>query len=85
MDLTLEALEKVLTDLKKVSEVESSAAASRDGLMRKEIMPMGQHGKLVATCAGLKALLIVLTTPDAGPGPTLLELDKASGSIKEFL
>jgi predicted regulator of Ras-like GTPase activity (Roadblock/LC7/MglB family) len=31
MDSTLEALEKVLTDLKKVGGVEASAAASRDG------------------------------------------------------
>ena len=121
MDSTLEALEKVLTDLKKIGGVEDSAAASRDGLLMKPIMPMGQHpeivaamsatmlgaaetattelgkgipkrvivesehGKLIATGVGPKALLIVLTTPDAGLSPTLLELDKASGSIKEFL
>ncbi len=121
MDSTLEALEKVLTDLKKVGGVEASAAASRDGLLMKAIMPTGQHaetfaamsatmlgaaetattelgkgipervivesehGKLIATGAGPKALLIVLTTPDAGLGLILLELEKASKIIKGLL
>lgn len=121
MDSTLEALEKVLTDLKKVGGVEASAAASRDGLLMKAIMPIGQHaetlaamsatmlgaaetattelgkgipervivesehGKLIATGSGPKALLVVLTTPDADLGLILLELERVSKIIKELL
>ncbi|MCK4928798.1 MAG: roadblock/LC7 domain-containing protein [Methanosarcinales archaeon] len=118
---TIELLEKVLTDLKKVGGVEASAAASRDGLLMKAIMPSGQHaetfaamsatmlgaaetattelgkgipervivesehGKLIATGAGPKALLILLTSPEAGLGLILLELDKAAEIVKELL
>lgn len=117
----MEALDKVLTDLKKVGGVEASATVSRDGLLMKAIMPTGhhaetlaamsatmlgvaetastelgkgipkrvivesEHGKLIATGAGPKALLVVLTTSDADIGLTLPELEKASRIIKELL
>lgn len=41
-----------------------------------------EHGKLIATGAGPKALLVVLTKPDAGLGLILVELEKASDKIK---
>lgn len=121
MDTTIDMLEKVLSDLKKVGGVEASAAASRDGLLMKAVIPIGQHaetfaamsatmlgaaetattelgkglpervivesehGKLIATGAGPKALLIVLTSPDAGLGLILVELEKAAKKVKEFL
>ena len=121
MDSTIEMLEIVLSELKQVGGVEASAAASRDGLLIKAIMPSGQHaetfaamsatmlgaaetattelgkgipervivesdhGKLIATGAGPKALLVVLTTPEAGLGLILLEMDKAAHKVKELL
>ncbi|HUV83626.1 MAG TPA: roadblock/LC7 domain-containing protein [archaeon] len=121
MESTIDMLEKVLTNLKNIGGVEASAAASRDGLLMKAIMPKDQHaetfaamsatmlgaaetatnelgkgmpdrvivesehGKLIATGAGPKALLIVLTTADAGLGLILVELEKAAKEVKEFL
>jgi predicted regulator of Ras-like GTPase activity (Roadblock/LC7/MglB family) len=51
----------------------------------ERVIVESEHGKLIATGAGPKALLIVLTTPDAGLGLILLELEKASKIIKGFL
>jgi len=48
MDSTSEALDKVLTDLKKLGGVEASAAASRDGILMKTIMPMEQRAETFA-------------------------------------
>ena len=48
MDSTIEILERVLTELKQVGGVEASAAASRDGLLIKAIMPLGQHAETFA-------------------------------------
>ena len=42
-------------------------------------------GKLVAVGAGPKALVVVLTPPDAGLGLVLVELDKAAVKIKKIL
>ena len=44
-----------------------------------------EHGKLIATGAGPKALLVVLTEPDAGLGLILVELEKAAEKIKKML
>jgi predicted regulator of Ras-like GTPase activity (Roadblock/LC7/MglB family) len=44
-----------------------------------------EHGKLIATGAGSKALLIVLTDPDAGLGLILVELEKAAEKVKKIL
>ena len=121
MDSTVDILEKVLTDLKKIGGVEASAAATRDGLLLKAIMPTEQpaetfaamsatmlgaaetattelgkglpdriiveseHGRVIATGAGQKALLILLASPDAGLGLILVELEKAAKKLKETL
>jgi len=44
-----------------------------------------EHGKLIATGAGSKALLIVLTDQDAGLGLILVELEKAAEKVKKIL
>ena len=44
-----------------------------------------EHGKLIATGAGPKALLVVLTEPNAGLGLILVELEKAAEKIKKML
>ena len=49
MDSTLEALEDVLPDLKRMGKVEASTATSGDGLLMKAIMPMWQHAETFAT------------------------------------
>ena len=49
------------------------------------IIVESEYGRLIATGAGPKALLIVLTTHDAGLGLILVELEKAARSIKEIL
>jgi len=43
------------------------------------------QGKLIATGAGPKALLIIMTEPDAELGLILVEVPKASKKIKEIL
>lgn len=42
-------------------------------------------GKIVATGAGPKALLVMMVKADAGLGLVLLEMDRAAGKIKEIL
>ena len=70
MDSTSKALEKVLTDLKRLGGVEASAAASRDGRLMKTIMPMEQ---LAETFAAMSANM-----PDTAETAT-------TESVKEFL
>jgi hypothetical protein len=45
----------------------------------------GKDGKIVATGAGFKALLVVMTTSKANLGLILLEMSRASEKIKELL
>jgi len=45
----------------------------------------GMEGKIIATGAGPKALLVVMTNPRANLGLVLLEMGKASEKIKELL
>ena len=44
-----------------------------------------ERGTLIATGAGPKALLVVLTKPDVGLGLILVELEKASEKIKKII
>src|SRR3990170_1931522 len=44
-----------------------------------------KNGKIIATGAGQKALLIVMTESDAGLGLILIEVGKAAEKIKEVL
>lgn len=45
----------------------------------------GKGGKIIATGAGPKALLVVMASPRANLGLVLLEMSKASDKIKELL
>jgi predicted regulator of Ras-like GTPase activity (Roadblock/LC7/MglB family) len=44
-----------------------------------------KHGKIIAAGAGSQAFLILVTSPDAGLGLIVVELEKASKKVKEFL
>jgi len=120
---TINMLDKILADTKRVGGVEASVIASRDGLLMASNIPSSsarraetfaamsatmlgaaetattelgkgipdrvivesEHGKLIATGAGPKALLIVLTDPNAGLGLILVELEKAAEKIKKIV
>ena len=45
----------------------------------------GKEGKIIATGAGSKALLVVMTNPKASLGLILFKIGKASDKIKEVL
>lgn len=45
----------------------------------------GREGKIVATGAGSKALLVVMTNSRANLGLVLFEIGKASEKVKELL
>ncbi|KCZ72139.1 hypothetical protein ANME2D_01542 [Candidatus Methanoperedens nitroreducens] len=49
------------------------------------IIVESKNGKLIATGAGSKALLLVMARPNAGLGLILVEVAKASQKIKEIL
>ena len=118
---TIEMLEKILRDINTIGGVETSAVASRDGLLLCSTIPRKQHvetfvamsatmigaaetattelgkgipdriivetkaGRIIGTGAGPKALLLVMTKPDASLGLVLIEMKKASEHIKEIL
>jgi predicted regulator of Ras-like GTPase activity (Roadblock/LC7/MglB family) len=118
---TIEMLEKILKDINNIGGVETSAIASRDGLLicstitKKEqvetfvamsatmigaaetatmelgkgipdrIIVESKRGRIIGTGAGPKALLLVMTKPDASLGLVLIEMTKASEQIKEVL
>src|SRR5659263_201829 len=118
---TIEMLEKVLKDINMIGGVETSAVASRDGLLICSTISKKQHaetfvamsatmvgaaetatmelgkgipdriivesgnGRIIGTGAGPKALLLVMTRPDAGLGLVLIEMAKVSEKIREIL
>jgi uncharacterized protein len=49
------------------------------------IIVESDHGKLIVTGAGPKALLIILASPNAGLGLILLQLEKSAIKLKEIL
>ena len=44
-----------------------------------------KDGKIITTGAGPKALLVVMTSPEAGLGLILVEMEKAADKAKELL
>jgi predicted regulator of Ras-like GTPase activity (Roadblock/LC7/MglB family) len=118
---TIELLEKILKEINNIGGVETSAIASRDGLLICSTIEKKQHvetfvamsatmmgaaetammelgkgiperiivesrtGRIIGTGAGPKALLLVMTKPDANLGLVLIEMTKASEQIKEIL
>ncbi len=51
----------------------------------ERIIVESKHGKIIVTGAGPKALLLVMTEPNASLGLILVEVVKASGKIKDVL
>lgn len=51
----------------------------------ERVVVESKDGKLVVTGAGPRALLIIMTEPDAGLGLILVEVEKASEKIKKTL
>jgi len=43
------------------------------------------EGKVIATGAGPKAILVTMTNPGAGLGLILMEMDKTADKIKKLL
>ena len=51
----------------------------------ERIIVESKSGKIIATGAGPKALLLIMTKPDAGLGLVLIEMTKASGKIRNIM
>lgn len=63
---------------------ETATSELRKGIPDRVIVE-GENGKIIATGAGFKALLVTMTSPQANLGLILLEMGKASSKIKELL
>ncbi|MFQ6054792.1 MAG: roadblock/LC7 domain-containing protein [Methanosarcinales archaeon] len=63
---------------------ETATTELRKGVPDRVIVE-SEHGKVVAIGAGPKALLVVMTAPDAGLGLILVELEKAAEKIKKVI
>jgi hypothetical protein len=116
-----EKLERILSDLERVGDIEASAVVSRDGLLMASDIPENVHaetfaamaatmlgaaetavselkkgvservivesklGKIITKGAGSKALLVVMTRPEAKLGLILMETERAAEKIKSML
>ncbi|HMB46590.1 MAG TPA: roadblock/LC7 domain-containing protein [Candidatus Methanoperedens sp.] len=67
-----------------IGAAETAAAELGKGIPDITIVE-SQSGKIIGTGAGPKALLLVMTRPDAGLGLVLIEMKKASEKIKSIL
>ena len=63
---------------------ETATLELRKGIPERIIVE-SDKGKIIATGAGPKALLVILTEPDASLGLILVEVAKASEKIREVL
>lgn len=63
---------------------ETAISELKKGVPERVIIE-SKEGKVLATGAGAKALLVVMTSPDAGLGLILVEMTKASDKIKALL
>lgn len=63
---------------------ETAVAELKKGIPERLIVE-SKEGKVIATGAGPKALLVVMTSPQAGLGLILVEMSKASEKIKVLL
>ena len=88
----------VVSDMESESHAETFAAMSATMLGAAEnattelgkgipdrVIVESDNGKLVAMGAGPKALLVILTKPDAGLGLILVELEKSVEKIKKIM
>ncbi len=62
-----------------------TATTELDKGLPSRIIVESENGKLVCMGAGPKALLVVMTNPDAGLGLILVEVEKTAAKIKEFI
>ena len=67
-----------------IGAAETAAAELGKGIPHITIVE-SQSGKIIGTGAGPKALLLVMTRPDAGLGLILIEMKKASEKIRHLL
>lgn len=63
---------------------ETAATELGKGIPERVIVE-SKTGRIIGTGAGAKALLIVMTKPDAGLGLVLIEMTKVSEQIKQVL
>ncbi|MDI6902146.1 MAG: roadblock/LC7 domain-containing protein [Methanocellales archaeon] len=63
---------------------ETATAELRRGVPDRVIVET-KKGKLITVGAGPKALLVVMTSPEAGLGLTLIEMERAADKIKGLL
>lgn len=63
---------------------ETAISELNKGVPNRVIVETPQ-GKIIATGAGPKALLVLMVQANAGLGLILVEMDKAAGKIKEVL
>ncbi|MDF2955953.1 MAG: putative regulator of Ras-like GTPase [Candidatus Alkanophagales archaeon MCA70_species_2] len=63
---------------------ETAVAELKKGLTERVIVE-SQHGRIIATGAGPRALLVVMAAPDAGLGLILVGMRKAAEKIMELL
>ena len=88
----------VVSDMESESHAETFAAMSATMLGAAEsattelgkgipdrVIVESDHGKLIAMGAGPKALIVILTEPDAGLGLILVELEKSVKKIKKIM
>ncbi len=67
-----------------IGAAETAANELGKGLPDRIIVE-SRHGKLIGTGAGPKALLLVMTRPDASLGLILVDMKKASEKIKQII
>ncbi|HJH28800.1 MAG TPA: roadblock/LC7 domain-containing protein [Methanosarcinaceae archaeon] len=88
----------VVSDMESESHAETFAAMSATMLGAAEsattelgkgipdrVIVESDHGKLIAMGAGPKALIVILTEPDAGLGLILVELEKSVNKITKIM
>jgi len=63
---------------------ETAVAELKKGIPDRLIIE-SKKGKVIATGAGPKVLLVALTAPEAGLGLVLVEMEKAADKVKKLL
>jgi hypothetical protein len=63
---------------------ETAISELKKGIPERVIIE-SPEGKVITTGAGSKALLVVMTRPEAGLGLALVEMEKAAEKVKQIL
>ncbi len=86
----------ICSTIKKPAETFAAMSATMMGAAETAAIELGKgipermiveskNGRIIATGAGPKALLFVITRPDSEPGLILVEMAKAAEQIKQIL